>query len=73
MSDEFRARARVRFDKLLPVELDPTLTIEQKIPTVIESFQEAFSDLVNTKMLSRSSLAKIIADADESFQLRYHA
>lgn len=70
MSNEFKARARERFNKLLPVELDPSLTIEQKIPAVIASFQESFADLVSTKKLSRKNLAQLIANADENFQLR---
>lgn len=70
MSDEFKARARERFDKLLPVELDATLTIEQKIPTVIASFNEGFEDIVSSRVVSRKILAEMIANADDSFQLR---
>lgn len=71
MSDEFKARSRVRFDKLLPVELDPTLSIEQKTPTVIASFLEGFADIVDSKVVSRKILAQMIDNADDSFQLRY--
>jgi len=72
MSDEFRARARNRYDRLLPVELDPRLTVEEKMPTVIASFQEGFADLVSTKILNRTMLAKMIANAEATcnFQLR---
>lgn len=70
MSDEFKARSRRRFDKLLPVEVDPSLTIEQKIPTVIASFQEGFADIVDSKVVNRKILTQMIADADDSFQLR---
>lgn len=72
MSVEFKARCRERFDKLLPVELDATLTVEQKIPTVIASFQEGFADIVDSKVVTRRILAQMIADADDNFQLRYN-
>lgn len=71
MSDQFKARSRERFDKLLPVELDTSLTIEQKIPTVIESFQDGFADIVNSKIVSKKILAEMITNADDNFQFRY--
>lgn len=71
MSDEFRIRSRQRFDKLLPVELDTSLTIEQKIPTVIASFKEGFADIVDSKVVNRTVLAEMISEASDDFQLRY--
>lgn len=71
MSDEFRMRSRQRFDKLLPVELDASLTIEQKIPTVIASFEEGFADIVDSKVVNRKTLAQMINEARNDFQLRY--
>jgi len=70
MSDEFKARARQRYDKLLPIELDPSLTIEEKTPSVIKSFQEGFADLVDTGKLTKERLAEMIENADDKFQLR---
>lgn len=72
MSHEFKARCRERFDKLLPVELDATLTVEQKIPTVIASFHEGFADIVNSKVVTRRIMAQMIANVDDSFQFRYN-
>lgn len=73
MSDEFKARARLRYDKLLPVEIDTGLTIEEKIPTVIASFKEAFDDLVESRKINKTSLAQMITNAGDScsFELRY--
>lgn len=70
MSDEFRMRSRQRFDKLLPIELDASLTIEQKIPAVIASFEEGFADIVDSKVVNRKVLAQMISEAGDDFQLR---
>lgn len=73
MSEEFKARARVRFNHLLLIELNPLLSIEEKTPHVIASFQEAFADIISSKVVTKTSLADMISNVEKnsSFQLRF--
>ncbi|KAH9523261.1 Cytosolic 5'-nucleotidase 3A [Bulinus truncatus] len=62
MPDYFKTEATKLKDKYLPIEFDPNLTIEEKIPKMIEWWTKGHELLVSCK-LSKEALTHIVADS----------
>lgn len=68
MPASYRERGIASVKKYYPIEIDPNMTVEEKIPLMIEWYNETHADLVSTGV-SRNDLVKIIK-ADRHVHLR---
>lgn len=68
LSEDWRAKTKVLFDKYFPIEIDPKMSVEEKIPLMTEWYTQVHS-LMLKQGITRDQLKAVVAEC-RSIQLR---
>jgi len=69
LSAEFRERAKKLFDKYYPIEIHPTMSIEEKIPIMSEWYGQVHSLMLQEERMTRKSLHDAVTEC-QTVELR---
>ena len=53
MSDEFRKKSQELFNKYYPIEIDHTLSIEEKIPFMLKWYEESHENMASFPLMKQ--------------------